>query len=90
MSIPLWAQPIEALGPRIRAKALSPVELTQACLDRIAQVENGLRPPVLLEGDKTWSITERMRFYHVEGVSIAVIRDEMVQANRWPVSPGCR
>ena len=29
--------------------------------DRIAQVENGLRPPVLIEGDATWSIAERMR-----------------------------
>ena len=47
--------------------------------DRMAQVENGLRPPVLLEGDKTWSIAERMRFYHVEGVSIAVIRDSKIE-----------
>ena len=42
---------------------------------RIAQVENGLRPPVLVEGDKTWTLAERMRHYGVEGVSIAVIRD---------------
>lgn len=47
--------------------------------DRMAQVENGLRPPVLLEGDKTWSIADRMRFYHVEGVSIAVIRDSKIE-----------
>ncbi len=47
--------------------------------DRTAEVENGLRPPVLIEGDKTWSIADRMRFYHVEGVSIAVIRDSKIE-----------
>src|SRR5215471_10327430 len=46
---------------------------------RIAQVESGLRPPVLIEGDKTWSIEERMRFYGVSGVSIAVIRDSKIE-----------
>ena len=51
MSIPLWAQPIEALGPRIRAKALSPVELTQACLDRIAQVDDRLLSFICLAPD---------------------------------------
>ncbi len=47
--------------------------------DRIAQVENGLRPPVLIEGDKTWTLADRMRLYHVEGVSIAVIRDSKIE-----------
>lgn len=51
MSLPLWAQPIEALGPRIRAKALSPVELTQACLDRIAQVDDRLLSFICLAPD---------------------------------------
>ena len=51
MSPPLWAQPIEALGPRIRAKALSPVELTQACLDRIAQVDDRLLSFICLAPD---------------------------------------
>ena len=46
---------------------------------RIAQVENGLRPPVLIEGDKTWTLADRMRHYHVEGVSIAVIRDSKIE-----------
>jgi CubicO group peptidase (beta-lactamase class C family) len=47
--------------------------------DRQTQVENGLRPPVLLEGDKTWTLAERMKLYHVEGVSIAVIRDSKIE-----------
>lgn len=46
---------------------------------RVAQVENGLRPPVLIEGDKTWTLEERMKFYKVEGVSIAVIRDSKIE-----------
>ncbi len=46
---------------------------------REAGVENGLRPPVLIEGDKTWSIEERMRHYGVPGVSIAVIRDSKIE-----------
>jgi CubicO group peptidase (beta-lactamase class C family) len=46
---------------------------------RMAQVENGLRPPVLIEGDKTWTIEERLKHYGVEGVSIAVIRDSKLE-----------
>ncbi|HEY1434283.1 MAG TPA: serine hydrolase domain-containing protein, partial [Thermoanaerobaculia bacterium] len=46
---------------------------------RIAAVENGLRPPVLLEGDKTWSLAERMKQFGVNGVSIAVIRDSKIE-----------
>src|SRR5215471_7675263 len=46
---------------------------------RIEQVENGLRPPVLVEGDKTWSIAERMKHYGVPGLSIAVIRDSKIE-----------
>jgi CubicO group peptidase (beta-lactamase class C family) len=46
---------------------------------RIEAVENGLRPPVLVEGDHTWSLADRMKFYGVNGVSIAVIRDSKVE-----------
>lgn len=46
---------------------------------RIQEVENGLRPPVLVEGDKTWSIAERMKHYGVPGLSIAVIRDSKIE-----------
>ncbi len=42
---------------------------------KIEAVENGLRPWVLVEGDATWSIADRMREHHVPGVSIAVFRD---------------
>lgn len=46
---------------------------------RIEQVENGLRPPVLVEGDKTWTIAERMKHYGVPGLSIAIIRDSKIE-----------
>ncbi len=46
---------------------------------RIEAVENGLRPPVLVEGDKTWTLAERMKLYGVNGVSIAVIRDSKIE-----------
>jgi CubicO group peptidase (beta-lactamase class C family) len=38
----------------------------------IQQVERGLRPVVLLKGEKTWTIEERMRHHKVPAVSIAV------------------
>ncbi len=38
----------------------------------IQQVERGLRPAVLLKGEKPWTLEERMRFHKVPGVSIAV------------------
>jgi CubicO group peptidase (beta-lactamase class C family) len=62
------------------AAALAGTAITLALPeDRVAEVENGLRPPVLIEGDKTWSLADRMRFHHVEGVSIAVIRDSKIE-----------
>jgi CubicO group peptidase (beta-lactamase class C family) len=38
----------------------------------VQQVEHGLRPAVLLKGEKTWMLEERMRFHKVPAVSIAV------------------
>ena len=51
MTRPLWAEPIEALAPRLRARALSPVELTRACLDRIAAVDGRLLTFIGLASD---------------------------------------
>ena len=42
---------------------------------RIERVEKGLRPPVLVEGDATWTLDERMKKFAVPGLSIAVIQD---------------
>ena len=43
--------------------------------ERIARVENGLLPPVLIKGEKGWNIEDRMKLYNIPGVSIAVIED---------------
>jgi len=43
MTQPLWTQPVESLAPKLKAGTLSPVALTQACLDRIAQVDGRLQ-----------------------------------------------
>ena len=41
----------------------------------IAAVESGLRSEALFVNDPTWKIEDRMKFYGVPGVSIAVIKD---------------
>lgn len=51
----------------------SPVE------SQIKRVEQGLLPAVLIKGDPSWSITERMKHYKVPGLSIAVIKDFKVE-----------
>lgn len=45
---------------------------------RIQRVENGLTTPLVIEGDSTWTIEERMAHYGVHGVSIAVIDDNKI------------
>lgn len=46
---------------------------------KIQRVEKGLRPPVLVQGDTTWTLEERMRLYKVHGVSVAVIKDFKIE-----------
>src|SRR5262249_45303534 len=46
---------------------------------RIERIEKGLLPRVLIKGDPGWTIQERMKFYKVPGVSIAVINDYKVE-----------
>jgi CubicO group peptidase (beta-lactamase class C family) len=49
---------------------------TQAGIDaRIKRIEQGLLPAVLIKGDPSWSIAERMKFYKLPGLTIAVIKD---------------
>lgn len=42
---------------------------------RRQKVEQGLLPAVLIKGDPSWSIAERMKFYNAPGLSMAVIKD---------------
>ena len=46
---------------------------------RIQRVEQGLLPAVLIKGNPSWAIQERMKHYRVPGVSIAVIHDFKVE-----------
>lgn len=46
---------------------------------RVKRVEHGLLPPVLIKGDATWSIHERMEHYKVPGLSVAVINNYKVE-----------
>jgi len=46
---------------------------------RIEHVEKGLLSSVLIKGDPGWAIQERMKYYKVPGVSIAVINDYKVE-----------
>jgi CubicO group peptidase (beta-lactamase class C family) len=41
----------------------------------IKRVETGLIPPFTVKGEPGWSIEERMKFYKVPGLSVAVIKD---------------
>lgn len=45
---------------------------------RIKRVETGLLPAVLVKGDPSWSIEERMKHYKVPGLSIAVINNHKI------------
>jgi len=45
---------------------------------RIARVENGLLPVVPVKGDRGMNILERLKFYNVPGVSVAVISNYKV------------
>jgi len=54
---------------------------------RIKRVEQGLLPAVLIKGDPSWSIAERMKSYKVPGLSVAVIKDFRVD---WARSYGVK
>ncbi len=51
MSTALWSQSIEALAPAIRAGRVSPVALTEACLERIEQYDDKLKSFICMAPD---------------------------------------
>jgi CubicO group peptidase (beta-lactamase class C family) len=61
--------------------AWSAASLVAADLDSVARVENGLRPPIAIKGQpiRTMTIDERLKFYHVPGVSVAFINGGKVE-----------
>src|SRR5262249_10591524 len=47
--------------------------------EHIKHVEQVLGPAVLIKGDPPWSIEERMKFWKVPGLSIAVVKDFKIE-----------
>lgn len=45
----------------------------------IDRVEKGLLPSIMIKGEPTWTIQERMKKYNVPGVTIAVIKDFKIE-----------
>jgi CubicO group peptidase (beta-lactamase class C family) len=54
---------------------------------RIKRVEQGLLPPVLIKGEPSWSIEERMKQLKVPGLSVAVVKDFKIE---WARSYGIK
>ena len=52
---------------------------TREIESKIKAVENNLGLPVRIEGEPNQTLKERMNFYHVNGVSIAVIKDYKIE-----------
>jgi CubicO group peptidase (beta-lactamase class C family) len=46
---------------------------------KITLVENALASDIQVEGESNWTLAERMKFYHVHGVSIAVVKDYKIE-----------
>ena len=68
-----------ALSAFALAAASAPAYAQSGADPRIGPVENGLLPPVLVKGQKAWNILDRMKFYNIPGVSVAVFFDNEVQ-----------
>ncbi len=45
----------------------------------ITKVENGLLPNVLIEGEESYNLYDRMEYYKVPGVSVALIKDFKIE-----------
>jgi len=60
-------------------------QLPKKLADRVTAVENNLIPYVPVSGLKGWNLEDRMRYYKVPGVSVAVIHNHQVD---WAKSYG--
>jgi len=71
---------------RLLATILLIVNIVQLCAfaqtttdTQIKGVEQGLLPVVLIKGDPSWSIAERMKFHKAPALSVAVIKDFKIE-----------
>ncbi len=62
---------------------------TSGIKEKILKIENGLLPEVIIENEDSisYSIIERMQYYDVPGLSIAVIKDNKIE---WAKSYGVK
>jgi CubicO group peptidase (beta-lactamase class C family) len=74
LAVPLL---LYTFSPKLYAQ--QKVQRSQEVENRIKQVETNLVGVIQLEGQKKWNITERMAFYKVPGLSIAVVRDYKIE-----------
>lgn len=62
--------------------------LAQTSVDtQVKRVEQGLLPAVLIKGDPSWTLAERMKQWKVPGLSVAVVKDFKVE---WARSYGIK
>lgn len=61
------------LNHKISAQHLK--SYSQEIQNRIKAVENNLRSWTKIKGQPQWTLAERMKYYHVKGISIVVIKD---------------
>ena len=59
--------------------SLNKISLSQPKDSLISKVENGLLPYVLIEGEPSFNLQDRMSYYKVPGISIAVIKDYKIE-----------
>jgi len=91
--------PLPRLQPALPLAALALASLAVAApaSPPPSALERGLRPSLVVEGVAPWTLEERMRRYHVPGVSIALILDGRIAwargygvldvASKAPVTP---
>lgn len=66
--------------PHTREESGNSFHAAVGLTDRIQQVENGLRPPVIVKGRPvTMNLADRMKHYNTPGVSLAVINDNKIE-----------
>jgi CubicO group peptidase (beta-lactamase class C family) len=78
LAAPAFAQPGNCPAPDVSAGGPSNAHTRY--------VETHLQPPVIKPGDKPFSLSERMRYYDVPGISVAVIHNGKLEwARGWGV-----
>ncbi len=80
---------LAAFGCIRKTDIVYPANATQSMRQKIQRVEGGLLPATIIVGEpgKTSTLSDRMKYFNVPGVSIAVIKDHKVE---WAKSYGVK